>query len=112
MAGVRGEGLPKSEALLALAKAVGDHYRATGDDQFTVTACPFLRNGMVAVTARFESGGTLTVLTPPPEEGWNAHAADRIAHEFGHVCEVRMKFERIASAMGDARTKEAARAYF
>lgn len=106
----RGEGLPKNEALLRLARAVGDHYRATGDDQFTIDACPFLRSGLVAVTARFGSG-PLTVLTPPPAGTWDAHAAERIVHEFAHVCQVRMKFERIAVQMGDARAKEAARAY-
>lgn len=107
----RGEGLPKNEALLALAKAVGNRWRATGDDHFTITAQPYPREGLIAVSAYYPNGSPLAVLTPITVEGWNSYVETQLTHEFITVCQKRIDLEKFMSDYIDAKVKGVADAY-
>lgn len=115
MATQQGRGLPKNEALIALAKAVGDKYRATGDSHFTVSAYPTATGAEIAISAYFperpEGTRTLVVLTPVTLAGWNIHVEQQLVHEFLTVCEKRLQLEKFCLDFIAARVKGAADAY-
>lgn len=88
----KGPGTPKNEALVALAKAVGDHYRATGDDCFTIQLYPSADT--IAVVAYYGPADRLTVLVPMTDAGWNVYVETQLAHEFSVVCGERIRQEK------------------
>ncbi len=115
MTTLNGQALPKKEAQLALAKAVGDRFRATGDSHFTISAFPTTSQTEIAVSAYFpdqpEGQRTLIVLIPVTLAGWNAHVEQQLVHEFVTVCEKRVWYEKFCLDFIAAKVKGAADAY-
>jgi hypothetical protein len=115
MATLNGQALPKKEAQLALAKAVGNRFRATGDSHYTVSAFPTNSQTAIAVSAYFpdqpEGQRTLVVLVPVTLAGWNTHVEQQLVHEFLTVCEKRVELEKFCLDFIAARVKGVADAY-
>ncbi len=102
---------PKNAALVALAKLVGDRYRATGNDQFSILLDAHPHKGVIVATAYATGEPRLSVLVPMGIEGWNAHVEAQLSHEFTTVCLRRIELVRISDAYIDGQTEVAANAY-
>lgn len=115
MTTLQGRGLPKNEALIALAKAVGNKYRATGDSHFTVSAYPTTSQAEIAVSAYFpdqpEGQRTIVAIIPVTLAGWNIYIEQQLVHEFLTVCNKRVELEKFCLDFIASRVKGVAYAY-
>lgn len=102
---------PKNAALVALAKLVGDRYRATGNDQFSILLDAHPNRGVIVATAYATGESRLSVLVPMTFEGWNAHIEVQLRHEFITVCQRRIELVKITEAYLAGQTEVAANAY-
>lgn len=100
---------PKRDALLALATAVGNHYRATGDDGFTIQLYPNGRT--VSVCAYYGPSHGVTVFVPITEAGWNAWVETQLEHEFNTVCLKQIEMERLCQRFIAAQVRGVINAY-